>query len=421
MTKVAIIGGGQCGFHLAFGLMDRGVDVTLYTDRTADQLLGGKIPSTAFLFNQTLDWERNLGLNFWENSAPLGEGMLVDFREPSGKIVMTVKGQLGDRSGQAIDQRSKFARWTQEFERRGGELIYRSIDLAELETIAGDNDLTLVASGKGPINALFARDAQRSVHETPPRHLAAMLLKGPKLIGDRPWPKAAFRPLRFNFVFGVGEFFSLPFYTHTVGECRSILFEARPGGPMDRFQGAADGEEMLDIARGVMRDYAPDDLPFFEGAQLTDSNAWLKGAFTPTVRHPVGTLPSGRTVMGVGDTVCLNDPISGQGANNASRMADHLIQAIVAHGDSPFDAGWMQRAFDSFWDSSASYTSAFTNALLNPPGEAVMHVLQAAAVQPAVGDEFMRCFERPSEYWPWIADLQEAKRFVAERTLSHAA
>ncbi|QIL80782.1 hypothetical protein G7047_13360 [Diaphorobacter sp. HDW4A] len=421
MTKVAIIGGGQCGFHLAFGLLDRGFDITLYTDRTPDQLLGGKIPSTAFLFNQTLEWERRLGLNFWEDCAPIGEGMLVDFRDPGGKVLMTVKGQLGDRSGQAIDQRSKFARWTQEFERRGGTLVYRAIDMNELESIAGDSDLTLVASGKGPINALFARDAERSVHATPPRNLAAMLLKGPKLIGDQPWPKAPFRPLRFNFVFGVGEFFSLPFYTHTVGECRSILFEARPGGPMDRFQSAADGAEMLEIARGVMRDYAPDDLPFFEGAQLTDENAWLKGAFTPTIRHPVGKLASGRVVMGVGDTVCLNDPISGQGANNASRMAEHLIQAIVAHGNAAFDADWMQNAFDAFWNSSASYTSAFTNALLNPPGDAVMHVLQAASVQPHIGDHFMRCFERPSEYWPWITDLEEAKRFVADRSLSHAA
>lgn len=420
MKKVAIIGGGQGGFHLAFGLLDRGCDVTLYTDRTPDQLLGGKIPSTAFLFNQTLDMERRLGLNFWEDVAPLGEGMLVDFREPSGKSVLTVKGRLLDKSGQAIDQRTKFARWTQEFERRGGRLVVQSVSLEELDGIAAASDLTLVASGKGPINALFARDASRSVHETPPRNLAALLLKGPQLVGDRPWSKADFRPLRFNFIFGVGEFFSLPFFTHSAGECRSFLFEARPGSAMDRFQAATDGNEMLKIAKEVMRDFAPEDASLLDDAQLTDPNAWLKGAFTPTVRHPVGHLPSGRVVMGVGDSVCLNDPIAGQGANNASRMAEHLIDAIVANGASPHSAEWMQQTFDAFWDASASYTTAFTNALLEPPGEAVMHVLGAAANHRTVADDFVACFETPRNFWPWIADLPAAQRFVQERGGSDA-
>ncbi|AYQ44166.1 alanine-phosphoribitol ligase [Burkholderia lata] len=402
-------------------MLDRGHEVTVYTDRTPDQLLAGRIPSTAFLFNETLDWERRLGLNFWEDVAPAGEGMLVDFREPSGASVMTVKGRLHDRSGQAIDQRTKFARWTEEFERRGGTLVFRAVDIDELDEIAGANDLTFIASGKGAINALFARDAARSVHDKPPRNLAAMLLKGPQIVGDRPWPKADFRPLRFNFVFGVGEFFSLPFYSHGVGECRSFLFEARPGGDMDRFQDATDGNELLEIARGVMRDFAPEDASLLDDAHLTDPNAWLKGAFTPTVRHPVGCLASGRIVMGVGDTVCLNDPIAGQGANNASRMVDHLLRAIDVHGREPFDAGWMQRTFDAFWDASASYTTAFTNALLEPPSDAILHVLRAASGQRAVADDFVRCFQRPREFWPWIADLSEAQRFVAERVARDAA
>ncbi|OXI33594.1 hypothetical protein CFB84_38355 [Burkholderia aenigmatica] len=402
-------------------MLDRGHEVTVFTDRTPDQLLAGRIPSTAFLFNETLDWERRLGLNFWEDVAPAGEGMLVDFREPSGASVMTVKGRLHDRSGQAIDQRTKFARWTEEFERRGGTLVFRSVDIDELDEIASANDLTFIASGKGAINALFARDAARSVHDKPPRNLAAMLLKGPQIVGDRPWPKADFRPLRFNFVFGVGEFFSLPFYSHGVGECRSFLFEARPGGDMDRFQAATDGNELLEIARGVMRDFAPEEAGLLDDAQLTDPNAWLKGAFTPTVRHPVGRLASGRIVMGIGDTVCLNDPIAGQGANNASRMVDHLMRAIDVHGREPFDAGWMQQTFDAFWDASASYTTAFTNALLEPPSDAIMHVLRAASAQRAVADDFVRCFQRPREFWPWIADLSEAQRFVAERVARDAA
>lgn len=303
----------------------------------------------------------------------------------------------------------------EEFERRGGKLLIRTVSLDDLEQIAAEHTLTFVAAGKGTVNALFERDAERSRHDTPPRQLAALLLRGPKLLGERPWPEADFCPLRFNFIMGVGEFFSLPFYTHTARECRSFLFEARPGGPMDRFGNAADGQEMLAIARQVLREYAPDDAAHLEDAKLTDSNAWLKGAFTPTVRKPVGTLPSGRVVMGVGDTVCLNDPIAGQGANNASRVAEHLLQAISDANGEGLDAEWIQSTFDAFWESSASYTSAFSNLLLEPPGEAVMEVLGAAARHREIADAFMGCFETPRDFWPWIADPDAARQFVARR------
>lgn len=418
--RIAVIGGGQCGLHVAFGLLDRGYEVTLYSDRTSEQLLGSRIQSTAFLFNQTLDMERRLGLNFWETDVPLGEGMLVDFREPTGKSLLTVAGRLHEKSGQALDQRTKFARWMQEFQLRGGNLVIKTVTLDDLEQIAVDNALTFVAAGKGPINSLFARDDVRSGHQSPPRQLAAMLLRGSKLLGERPWSKADFRPLRFNFVMGVGEFFSLPFYTHTAGECRSFLFEARPGGPMDRFNDAADGQELLNVARRVVREFAPDDAAYLEDARLTDANAWLKGAFTPTVRKPVGVLPSGRVVMGIGDTVCLNDPIAGQGANNASRLADHLLRAIDEAQGEAFDAAWMQSTFDAFWQASASYTTAFTNLLLEPPGEAVMHVLGAASQNRAIADEFVGCFEAPSHFWPWIADAGAARRFVSDRMANAA-
>ena len=189
MKKFAIIGGGQCGLHLAFGLLDRGHDVTLYNDRNPEQLLASRIQSTAFLFNRTLEMERRLGLNFWEHEAPLGEGMLVDFRDPGGKSMLSVAGRLHEKSGQALDQRTKFARWMQEFERRGGKLVIRTVSLDELEQVAAEHTLTFIAAGKGAVNALFERDAERSRHHTPPRQLAALLLRGPKLLGERPGPR----------------------------------------------------------------------------------------------------------------------------------------------------------------------------------------------------------------------------------------
>lgn len=421
MRKIALIGGGQAGLLLGFKLLNAGYPVTIYTDRTPEQVLNSRIPSTAFLFESTLKLERELGLNFWEDLAPYGEGIHVDFRTPDGNSVMTVQGSLGDKKGQALDQRTKFCRWLQEFEKRGGKLIVQAVSVSDLEVISRDNDLTLVAAGKGPINALFQRDDERSVHQTPPRNLAAFLAVGKKLTGDRPWARAPFRPLRFNFVFGVGEFFSLPFYTHTRGECRSFLFEARPGGPMDRFQGARSGEEIIEIGRQVVSEYAPDDLHHMDDIELTDADAWLKGNFIPTVRKPIGVLPSGSKVMALGDTAVVNDPIAGQGANNAARMVAYLFDRIIDQGRNPFDEAWMTDVFETFWNESAKYTTDFTNALLNPPGEPVMAVLQAATNNPVVADEFMQCFDNPRRYWPWIADMDAARQFIAERSPRAAA
>jgi hypothetical protein len=41
----------------------------------------------------------------------------------------------------------------------------------------------------------------------------------------------------------------------------------------------------------VIAEFAPDDLHHMEGAELTDEDAWLKGAFVPTVRKPSASCP----------------------------------------------------------------------------------------------------------------------------------
>ncbi len=421
MRKIAIIGGGQAGLLLGFGLIEKGYDVTIYSDRTAQQVLHSRLATTAFLFESSIKLERALGVNFWEELGPYGEGIHVDFRAPDGRVALSVQGRLGENHGQALDVRTKFHRWMDEFSRRGGNLLVQNVTLSDLDRISAENDLTIVAAGKGAIASLFERDDARSVHSTPPRNLAAVLVTGSNLTGDRPWKDTPFRPLRFNFIAGAGEYFSLPFYTHTKGECRSFLFEAIPGGPMDVFGDVKDGEEMVERVRETVKrmtpdqaDHVPDDM------EITDANAWLKGSFTPIIRKPVGTLPSGRIVFGLGDAVVLNDPIAGQGANNANRMVAAYLDAIVSHGDAPFDRDWMETLFEGFWESSGQYTTAFTNALLLPPPPPILEILGAASQVSAIADDFCGNFNDPTRFWPAIADHEAAKNYVAAK-IAHAA
>ena len=185
---------------------------------------------------------------------------------------------------------------------------------------------------------------------------------------------------------------------------------------MDRFGDIKSGREAVETAKAVIRDLSPWDYEHAKDMELTDELAWLTGRFAPTVRKPVGRLPSGRVVMALGDTAVTYDPIAAQGANNASKMAHHVLQRIVEHGHRPFDAEWMTDVFEEHWEKDAKYMYAFTSALLEPITPAAAEILMAGTKTPAIADEFFSGFNNPQDCWPWLVDLDEAKRWVAART-----
>ena len=421
MRKIAIIGGGQAGLLLAFALLEQRYQVSVYVDRAADDILHGRMLSTAMFFADTLAFERQLGLNFWEDKALYGEAIHVDFRTPNGDVMLPLTGFLHENRGIAMDQRTKYQRWLHEYRCRGGDLKIENVTPEALAQIAKQHDLTIVAAGKGSITGLFARDEQRSVHSTPPRKLAAALVVGDDLCGANSWSELPPQTLHFNFVAGAGEYFSMPFYSHTHGACRSFLFEAVPGGAMDVFDEVQTGQQMLEAIKQLVPQITPDQaFRMVENMQLSDEQAWLKGAFCPQVRHPVAQV-EGEWVMGIGDTVMLNDPIAGQGANNATRMVQHYLAAILAHQDQAFDEQWMQATFESFWEQSGKYTTEFTNLLLNPPSAGLMSVLTAASQNPRIADDFMGNFNHPQGFWPAVDGEQGAQRYLAREEFSHAA
>ncbi len=407
MRRFAIIGAGQAGLHLAFGLLRHRYEVTLFSDRRPEELLKGRAIATAFMFDRALSYERELGLNFWDDATHWGAGIHLDFCLGPGAISLQVEGKL-PRLGQATDQRMKFARWMTEFERRGSNLRFKSASLDDLEALAASHDLVVVAAGKGEIAALFARDNARSVYTEPRRNLGLLTLAGLK-----PWQIPLNVPIKFTFFAGVGEIFWIPF--HAVGgiNCYSILFEAIRGGPMDRFGAANSGDEMIRIGREIIAEFAPWEAATVREVSLTDPMAWAKGALTPTVRRPVGRLPSGRIVMGLGDTVVLNDPIAGQGSNNAAKTTHLVIERIVERGDQPFSADWMEALFEEYWEKESRGITNFSNLLLEPITEPAREVLFAAAQNKAIADRFIANFNEPNEFWPWIEDLAEARKFIA--------
>ena len=66
MPSIGIVGAGIAGLHLGIMLESRGVDATIYTDRSADQLAHGRLLNAVMHHHVTLDRERRLGVDHWD-------------------------------------------------------------------------------------------------------------------------------------------------------------------------------------------------------------------------------------------------------------------------------------------------------------------------------------------------------------------
>ena len=113
------------------------------------------------------------------------------------------------------------------------------------------------------------------------------------------------------------------------------------------------------------------------------------------------------------DAVILNDPITGQGSNNAAKGAAIYLQSILERGDGPFDAIWMQETFERLWVYAEKVTG-WTNALLLPPPPHVLNMLGAAGQFPPIAHRFANGFDNPPEFYDWFMDPVKADAYLAE-------
>jgi len=407
MRNILIVGAGQSGLQLALSLQAQGYGVTVVSNRSGDDIRIGKVMSSQCMFDDSLQVERERGLAFWEKDCPPVEGISFSVPHPEqpGAKALEWAHRL-DRPAQSVDQRLKVPGWMAEFEKRGGRLVLKEAEIADLEQWAAEYDLVIVAAGKGAVARLFERDAQRSPYDKPQRALALTYVHGMR-------PREPFSAVNFNLIPGVGEYFVFPALTLS-GACEIMVFEGVPGGPMDCWGDVATPAAHLARSLEILRRFLPWEAQRCTRVELTDANGILSGAFPPTVRQPVGRLPNGRLVMGMGDAVMLNDPITGQGSNNAAKFARAVEQAIVAHGNAAFDAAFMQATFERFWASYGSHVSGWTNAMLAPPPPHVMQLLGAAAGTPAVARRIVNGFNDPTDFSEFFMTPDKAEHYLAQ-------
>lgn len=70
MRRILIVGAGQAGLQLALSLREHDYDVTVMSSRTPEEIRAGRVMSTQCMFGQSLQYERDHGLNLWEQDAP---------------------------------------------------------------------------------------------------------------------------------------------------------------------------------------------------------------------------------------------------------------------------------------------------------------------------------------------------------------
>jgi hypothetical protein len=388
MRSVLIVGAGQSGLLLGLLLRARGYDVTVMTDRSADEVRAGSIMSTQVMFGPALGLERSADLAFWQATAPRITTLEFSMVGPDGQPLAAWAGRLPEPA-QSVDQRDKFARWMRLFTDGGGRLAVGPITVESVDRCraSNDHDLVVVAAAGSAMATLFPPDELRaSAVPGPRRRLSALYLHGVESSGGRG---------QFVAVPGCGEIVAVP--ALSAGEvCHTLLLEALPGGPWDRFGAVADDPGAhLAAMLSVLSCAAPALHDRYRHGVLTDAGARLVGAVTPVVRHPVGALPSGWPVVGMGDTVCRMDPLGAQGANTATRCSARFGMAVLAHGERPFDREWMLGTAGGCWDSFVRPALAWTDLLLDAPPP-VRELMVAAAGDQDLADAVAAAFADPS-------------------------
>jgi 2-polyprenyl-6-methoxyphenol hydroxylase-like FAD-dependent oxidoreductase len=409
VAGIGIIGAGVSSLHLGLYLQAHDVPVTIYADKTPEQITEGRLLNTVAHHHHTLERERALGVHHWD-VAEHGYACHHHFISGPG---LAFQGDF-DHPSMCIDYRLYLPRLLRDFQERGGDVVFGATpEAADVERVSADHELVVVAVGRGSIGGMFRRRPEKSPYDRPQRRLVAGLYHG--IAPTEP------RGVSFCIAPGHGELLELPLLTRE-GPATALLFENIPGG---------DTEKLVDMP-------VEEDIAAFESAVLAtvrehygwvadriDPSAFalmgpkdvLQGALTPVVREDYTQLSSGTFALAMGDTHVVVDPIIGQGANSASYSAWKVGEAIVT--DLVYDERFC-RSVARAREERVMGISDWTNIMLNPPPH-VLGLLMAMADNRELCDAFSGNWDRPERNLEAVASPERTNAFMARHTAGSPA
>ncbi len=393
MAHIGIVGGGVSALHLGITLVSGGAQATIYLPQTAAQLAAGRMQNTVAHMPDTVIRERELGIDFWdEHSVRTCRVRHYSLRVDEGRAIDFHGGLNGEE--RCIDYRVYLPRMMAEFERRGGRLEHQALGADDIEALYERHPLLAIASGKGDSGFAdyFPLIDELTPHHQPPRRLCVGLYRG---VRDRD-------PLGVTVGIspGHGEIIVLPMET-AHGPLMALLFENRPDGDLADLPGLdypADPQAFERRILEALRDHYPTVYAHVDhdAFGLHDQRDLLQGAFRPVTRESWAEIRDGRYAIAIGDLRCTQDPLTGQGANLASRGACELGRRIL-DSDQVFD-----RAFCEDYERHMRYrvagTVGFNNAMLDPAPH-TQALLGAMARDEALCTDFSSRFAAPHTIW----------------------
>ena len=401
MTRIGIVGAGIAGLHLGLHLRAHGVVVTVFTTKTPAQHRADRIRNVVCRNGPTRQREQALGINHWDNDAPDLCELSISM---AGPRPVAFAGRL-DPTSHVVDMRIYWSRLLEDFIGRGGEVVYESVQTADLDELSSRFDLTVVASGRSALSNLFPIVPEHSPFPAPQRLVAVALVRG-----------IAYRePRGFEVVIarGAGEILAFPMWSFEPGLTAlgiEIIHDG-PFTPLATLRYETGPREVEAFIAGVLREHAPAiaarvDPDRFE---ITRSLDYGHVAITPAARHGCLRLSNGRTVLALGDAHVVMDPLTGQGANKASQAAWVLSEAIREGG--PYDEAFCTQAEQRMAEYALPVSDA-CNARLQPPPLHVQQLFGAATRRQALADVYAYGFNHPDEYWRIVSDPRRTEMLI---------
>ncbi|GAA2352179.1 alanine-phosphoribitol ligase [Saccharopolyspora halophila] len=403
MDGIGIAGAGVAGLHLGLLLRRNDIPVTLYSDRTPEQLGSGRLPAAVAHHDTTLARERALGVQHWSAAE---YGYDVHHHYVGGPLQARFTGSLGAPS-RAVDYRMYLPRLLRDFTDAGGKLDIRSIAPQDLTELSQRHELVVVATGRSGLSGVFERVAAKSPFTSPQRKLCAGLYTG-VAAADPPGVTLSIAP-------GDGELIEIPMHSFA-GSVTALFFEAVPGGAFEALvetDQSADPAAFRDRVLRVLREHHPSVHERVEPARfgLTDELDLVQGAITPRINEDYALLDNGRPVVALGDAHAVVDPVVGQGANCASYSAWQLGQTILQ--DPNFDERFCGKVAERRRDRVHA-TSDWTNLMLEvPPPQHLLEMITAMSRERAVADVFTGNFNHPDRQWDILATPERTRAFLS--------
>ena len=409
--QIGIIGAGIAGLHLGLYLRQHDIDVTIVTDRTAEQYSKARLLNTAAHFAVTIEREKVLGVDHWANpefhyvchNHSFGGPQRLEFR--------------GDfmRPSRAIDHRIYLPKLMQDFEACNGEIEIATIGKQDISRLAQRFDLLVVVAGRSVLAEVFERVPVWSPYDRPQRQLLAALFCGIR----RTNPVGA----TLSVSPGHGELIDIPILTFG-GMASALLFENIQGGDLEilaRLRYDENPKKFIATILEKLEHHHPHifnriDTATFDLCAPTDI---LQGGVTPTVRRGTLDLGDGKFAIAAGDIHCTVDPLLAQGANGASHAAFVLAEEIAK--DVAFDARFCERVDQRRMDRLLA-ASRWTNMFLQPPSPELMELVFEMSRNQSLCDEFTNNFNFPERQWDHLASAERIRAWIeARRNVTPAA